>query len=193
MSDRWKGRLVRQNDKLFVQTFRGVPFAPGYPQCGDGWREIVSRLVQRFAAASSAARFTEIREHHGFLVVIWKSLGPLLPEVELGLEQAVALATARSACTCSRCGGEGRLFSDGVRLATSCASHGKGNPVPVIAGFHDRYLLRSLVEGRSRLIRCRYDRISDAFVEVAESAGDGHASATLPLSGPAAHVAKGLH
>jgi hypothetical protein len=50
----WQEQLIRRHPNLFVRAFRGVPFAPGYPQCADGWQHVVTRLVERVAAASKS-------------------------------------------------------------------------------------------------------------------------------------------
>lgn len=181
MIHHWKDRLVQENERVFLQTFWAARFATGYQQCGDGWREIVSMLVQRIIQASSSVQFTEIRERHGVLLVNWKSVEQMPVKVEVGVEWAAALATARSTCACSRCGSEGRLFSDGVRLATACGSHRKGEQVPVVWGFHDVYLSRKLADVL-RLIRCRYDRGTDAFIEITQRA-DGAAAELAGFAG----------
>ena len=37
----WQQELVQLHPEMFVRTYRGVPFAPGYPSiCGEGWRDI---------------------------------------------------------------------------------------------------------------------------------------------------------
>jgi hypothetical protein len=52
------------------------------------------------------------------------------------------LAVARSACTCEICGAEGRLYSRRGWLATRCAEHAAGDPVPVRPCFEDAHFLR---------------------------------------------------
>jgi len=167
MNEDWKRKLVEANTELFVRTLRGVPFAPAFPICCDGWRELVTRLVKRVANAASGypVQFTQIIEYQGSLRVQWMTRSSLPKPIELALEEAVARAEARSACTCSNCGAQGRLFSDGARLFTACATHRRGISVPSVRGFHDVYLVRAIVGGKSALVSRHYDRATDAFVD----------------------------
>jgi hypothetical protein len=164
----WQMRLIRRYPHLFVQSFRGVPFAPGYPRCSDGWQAIVTRVAERIANASkgSSVQFTQLLEEHGMLRVHWTSKSEIPQRVELKIEEAVALAEARSLCTCVDCGAEGRLFANDFLLFPACKAHRRGTPVPVISGFHDVFLRRAIVRDRSALVHVRYDWASDAFVDI---------------------------
>jgi hypothetical protein len=168
MTGDWRRELVDSNPGLFVRTIRGVPFAPGCPICGNGWKELVERLVKRVASVSShyPVQFTQIAEYQGSLRVHWTARSELPKTVEVALAEVVARAEARSACTCSDCGAAGRLFSDGVHLFTACNIHQRGISVPAVRGFHDVYLIRALHGEKSSLVSRRYDRASDTFVEV---------------------------
>jgi hypothetical protein len=164
----WQERLIRRYPHLFVRSFRGEPFAPGYPRCGDGWQDILSRLAERVAASAttSAVHFTHIVAEHGALRVHWTSTSELPQRMALQIEEAVALAEARSLCTCMDCGAEGRLFASDFLLFPACKAHQRGAPVPVISGFHDVFLRRGIVRDRSVLVSVRYDWPSDAFVDI---------------------------
>jgi hypothetical protein len=164
----WQERLIRSYPTLFVRTFRGVEYSPGYPMCSDGWQHIVSRLAERVDAASegTAVHFTQIIEFHGMLRIHWTSLSELPQWTELSIEEAVSLAEARSVCSCVDCGAEGRLFASNFLLFPVCERHRRGTPVPDIRGSHDVYVRRSIVGGRPTLVRCRYDRVLDAFVDL---------------------------
>ena len=174
----WQERLIRRYPHLFVQSFRGVPFAPGYPRCSDGWQAIVTRAAERIAKASkgSSVQFTQLLEQHGMLRVHWTSKSELPQQVELTIEEAVALAEARSACTCIDCGAEGRMFASDFLIFPACKVHERGVPVPVISGFHDVYVRRGIVGGRSALVHRRYDRTLDAFVDLRPG--------PVPMEGP---------
>jgi hypothetical protein len=77
------------------------------------------------------------------------------------------LAEARSFCTCEICGVPGRLYDRGGWLATACADHARGEPVPVKVGCENLHVVRKVVEGAVRIVSCRrYDRKADAFVNV---------------------------
>lgn len=168
MTSGWAETLIRRYPGLFVRTFRGVPYSPAYPVCAEGWKDIVVRLVERVSEAGHdrGVRFTQIREQHAMLHIQWSSQSELPTEVELAIAEAIGLAEARSICTCAECGEEGRLFSDGFRLFTACEGHATGIPIPTLPGVHDVCIVRAMVEGRQRLVQRRYDRASDAFVEL---------------------------
>lgn len=164
----WQEKLVRRYPSLFVRSFRSVPFAPGYPRCHDGWQHVVTRLVERVAAASKdgTVYFTHIVAEHGALRVHWNSRSELAPRVALKVEEAVGLAEARSLSTCIECGAEGRLFASDFLLFPACKDHQRGTPVPVVSGFHDVFVRRGIVRDRPALVHVRYDWASDAFVDV---------------------------
>jgi hypothetical protein len=164
----WQQMLVDEHPKLFVRSFRNVPFSPGYPNCSDGWQDIVARLVTRVSRAAHgySVHFAQIREQYGVLRVHWSTRAELPRGLELGIEEAVALAEARSSCTCTRCGAAGRLFSHGTRLLTVCPKHAEGIPVPVARGHQDGvHAVRVAVSGTTMIVCRRYDREADAFVE----------------------------
>lgn len=165
----WEQALIRSHQKLFVRSFHGAPFVPGYPKCGPGWRHIVIKLVDRVsnATANYPVRFVRISEKWGRLEIYWTARVDLPQEVEHAVEEAVALAEAASACTCSSCGAEGRLFSDCGWLVTSCADHARGTPVLTPLGFANAHIVKEYVEMDIPIARCRrYDRTLDAFVDV---------------------------
>jgi hypothetical protein len=164
----WQHQIIRRYPNLFVRSFRGVPFAPGYPRCGDGWQRIVTRLVERVAAASktSVIHFTQIVEEHGMLRIHWASRSELPQRVAFKVEEAVALAEAGSLCTCIDCGAEGRRYASDFLVVPLCTVHQRGTAVPIISGFHDVFLRRGIVRERSALVNVRYDWASDVFFPV---------------------------
>jgi hypothetical protein len=164
----WQQILVESHPELFVRTFRGLLFAPGYPVCPVGWQDIVKRLVERVSAASSGypVHFTRIQEEYGVLRVHWRARAEPPIQVERAIDEAVALASARSACTCGTCGATGRLFCHGSRLLTACTEHAQGVPVPTSPGLEDVHIVRAVIGGRSTVAFRRYDWITDSFVEL---------------------------
>jgi hypothetical protein len=162
----WQEKLVSHHKEVFLRSFRGVPFAPGFPTCPDGWREIVATLVQRVAVAAVGypVHFSEISEKYGALRVYWAAEARLPERMERTIEHAVALAEARSQCTCASCGAEGRLVSSGGWLFTACSQHARGAPVPVQWGMENLHIVRGSGDG---IITCqRYDRANDRLVDV---------------------------
>lgn len=170
MDNAWQERLVTGRPQLFIRRYRGHPFSPGYPLCADGWREIVVSLVERISEAAKEypVQFCEISEWCGRLRIYWKSESKLPARVERCIEDAIARAEARSACTCITCGAEGRLFSStGGRLLPLCSEHARGEPMPTRPGSENVHLVRIFAADKIETIKCRrYDRRLDAFVDV---------------------------
>jgi hypothetical protein len=162
----WQQDLVDRHRDVFVRSYRGVAFSPGYPCCGDGRRDIVARLVERVSVAAAGHRihFTQIWECHGVLRVHWRAESEIPVEVDSAISEAIALAEARSACSCSKCGAEGILFSSGTRLLTLCPEHAAGIPVPVASGLENVHVVREVIGTKSAIRVRRYDRALDAFV-----------------------------
>ena len=92
----WQHQIIWRYPNLFVRSFRGVPFAPGFPRCGDGWQRIVTRLVERVAAASKASviHFTHIVEEHGMLRIHWVSRSELPQRVAFKVEVLISFQMA---------------------------------------------------------------------------------------------------
>jgi hypothetical protein len=169
MNETWQQMLVDTYPKLFIRSFRGVPFAPGFPSCGGGWCDIVTKLVVRVSAAAVRypMHFTQILEKHGRLTIYWKAEANLPKHVEHAIDEAIELAEARAACTCVTCGVEGQLFSSGSCLFTACPNHARGVPVPVRPGLEDLHVVRGFVGDDTHSVACRrYDRLHDQFVDL---------------------------
>jgi hypothetical protein len=168
--DTWQQMLVDTYPKLFVRSFRGVKFSPGFPTCGDGWCDILTKLVERVSAAAVGypMHFTQILERYGRLTIYWKAEANLPKRAEHAVEEAIALAQARSACTCVDCGAKGQLFSNGSCLFTACPDHARrGVPVPALHGTEDLHIVRAFVGDDIHIVAWRrYDRVHDQFVHI---------------------------
>ncbi len=165
----WQQLLIANHPQLFIRSFRGLPFSPGYPLTPDGWREIVTKVADRVseAAAGHSVYFCQISERYGRLRIYWNAESALPRRVERSIEEVIALAEARSSCSCATCGAEGRLFATGGLLLTACAAHARGEPVPTHPRLENVHLSRRFVGADIDSVECcRYDRRSDAFVEV---------------------------
>jgi hypothetical protein len=165
----WQQLLIGSNPHLFIRSFRGLPFAPGYPSCPDGWREIVVTMVERvsFAARGYPVQFTQISQKFGTLRIYWIAEATLPKPAERAVEESIALAEARSACTCAKCGAAGRLFCAGGLLLPACPAHVRGEPLPARGGLENVYFLREIVGDDISVIACRrYDRARDAFIDL---------------------------
>jgi len=132
----WQRALVERYPHLFMHGSGSGSYAPGYPATGDGWRELIERAIERIdAAGNDRIRITQIKEKFGTLRVYFDILGGASEEEENAIKEAVALAEARSSCTCEHCGAEGRLYEAGSWLQTACPDHARGQAVPVRPGF----------------------------------------------------------
>jgi hypothetical protein len=164
----WRFGLLDEHRDLFGST-RIVPvLAPGYPRCGPGWRPLLDSACTRIQAAlvaGDSVEILQIREKNGALRLYWR--GKLSRRSQLEVEEAVALAEARSACTCDQCGKEGRLLSRGRDLMTRCSIDSPEEAVPLRQKSENIYLVRvGKARGSRAFACCRYDRASDTFIEL---------------------------
>jgi hypothetical protein len=162
----WRDALVSKHRLLFEDENGNCS---GYPTTGDGWRELVERAVDRIAAAIGKGKLTivQIKQKYGSLRLYHSSTFHLDEAAQDSVEEAVAFAEARSACTCEVCGDQGRLFERGDWLATACEKHAVGQSVPVPAGWENVHIVRKFEAGHPRTIACRrYVRATDTFEDV---------------------------
>lgn len=165
----WQEALIVRHPRLFLsgsdQTVSGYPFV------GDGWRDLIERAADRIAgvlaaAPSGSVTIVEIKEKLATLRMYWTGAG-LEQAAEDAIAEAVALAEARSACTCETCGRPGVLHQTGGQLLTACSEHAMGKPVPVMPGWANIHLVRGTRDGKSAILLCRrYDRETNSFVDV---------------------------
>jgi hypothetical protein len=163
----WRVELIEAHQHLFAPPCDAA-FAPrGVPECGPGWHDLLNRLCVRIRKATRANgdfRFSQIKEKYGTLRVYWD--GRLSPEATVQVEEAIALAEARSATSCEVCVKPGRLHG-GAWLTTRCAAHAEGRaPVEVKPGLENIYIVSYDAGDRSQVTCRRYDRDTDSFTEV---------------------------
>jgi hypothetical protein len=164
----WRTDLIKAHPRLF-HARAGVPQAArGYPACGDGWRELLNSACAKIDAAISEGEsfnVLQIKEKWATLRFFWR--GSLSTEAEAKIVEAVTLAEARSACTCSQCGEEGRVYRAGGLLITRCSLHAKGQPVELTAGLENVHIVRRVVAGQFRGVTCSlYVRATDTFIDL---------------------------
>jgi hypothetical protein len=164
----WRTDLIRTHPKLFHAP-AGVPqAAKGYPACGNGWRDLVYRACAKIdtaVAGDESFRVLLIKEKLATLRFFWR--GNLSTEAEAKIVEAVTLAEARSACTCSQCGEEGRLYRAGGLLMTRCSLHAKGQPAELTAGLENVHIVRRIVAGQFWGVTCsRYVRATDTLIDL---------------------------
>jgi len=140
----WRIELIEKHPKLFHPPVRKPEATQGYPICGDGWRDLLERLCTKIEAAIAESggwlRVLQIEEKYGTLRFYWR--GELSDESRTKVEEAIALAEARSACTCEKCGEEGRLYRHGRMWMTRCPAHAKGDPVRIEGGLESFHVIR---------------------------------------------------
>jgi hypothetical protein len=167
----WQDDLVARHPTLFLLTENGQTYTPGWPTVDDGWRELVETAVGRIADAVSVApparvAIVQIKTKYGTLRLYWHGKD-MDAATEHAVEEAVALAEARSACTCENCGRVGVLHARGDWLSTACPDHARGEPVPVAPGFENLHIVQTFNAGRYPIASCRrYVRETDSFVDV---------------------------
>jgi hypothetical protein len=164
----WQSDLIERYPRLFNVAQHGGTYTPGYPECGQGWRDLLQRACARIRAAVQADggsfKFTQVKEKYGTARLYWE--GALSEEAEAKVDEAVDLAEARSACTCEQCGKPGRLFNRGGWLMTACDEHGKGEPVAERRDFEQIHVVYRIVDGQPVAFGRRYDRSTDSFVYI---------------------------
>src|ERR1700726_3562021 len=107
----WRVKLIQAPPRLFGIPFGRPDAAQGYPTCEEGWRDLLERCCARIEAAlaeGGALRVVQIKQKFGALRFYWS--GGLPDAAKVKVDEAIALAAARSACTCEICGAEGRLY-----------------------------------------------------------------------------------
>lgn len=164
----WRVELVERHRDIFQPPADFPGAAQGSPECDCGWRDLLNRMCVRIRTAvqtdGGAFKFSQIKSKYGTLRVYWD--GKLSAEAGAQVEEAIALAEARSAVTCEVCGEEGCLRG-GAWLTTRCEAHAEGRPaVEHRSGLENVHLVRHFVDGR-RFVTCRrYDRRTDSFIDV---------------------------
>jgi hypothetical protein len=166
----WRIALIEAHANLFHPPVGHPEAASGYPSCGDGWRELVETAVGRIADAIAAApagtlRIVTVKEKFAGLRLYWQSSG-LSAEIQNAVREAVALAEARSICTCETCGEPGLLFKRGGRMLTACEEHAQGDAVAIRPGRENLHIIRRLEAGLPVVSCRRYIRETDSFIDV---------------------------
>lgn len=168
----WRDELVDRHPALFRRDNDNPKYGPlGRPSVGDGWQDLIERACAKIqtvvdAAPEASVRIDTIKQKFGGLRLYWS--GHHVPdEINHAIEEAVALAEARSVCSCETCGAPGRLFKNKGWLATACDLHAVGDPVPVRAGWDNLLVVWRVQDGKLRVASCRrYDRETDSFTDV---------------------------
>jgi hypothetical protein len=171
----WADALVERYPNLLRRRSPVGPYTANCMTVGVGWRETVEILLQRLAHIVQARPVAIVRifDNCGSLRVDTWADDAVDPELLMEVDYAIALAQARSACTCDQCGREGQLYCAGSTRTTRCAQHAVGDVTPVRPGLERVHLIHKSVGGRPGPIGAgRYDRATDAFIDVDPSTLD---------------------
>jgi hypothetical protein len=171
----WQDALVEQYPHLFRRRRPGGANKANRLMVSEGWHETVEILARRLARIVQAqpVAIVRISPNCGSLRVDTWADEAVDPELLMEVDYAIALAEARSACTCEQCDREGQLYSAGAMRTTRCAQHAVGDVMPVRPGLERVHLVRKLVGGRPGPIGAgRYDRVTDTFIDVDPSTLD---------------------
>ena len=166
----WDQRLVDSYPNFFDIEVDGKISRPGRPTCASGWADLLERALGRISAAianepEAQFKITRIKEKFGTLRLYFEA-PELSATARTEVDEAIALAEARSACTCEVCGNEGRLYKTDRWVLTVCERHAEGEPVPIEAGSAN---VRTEWAARNgKLLACarRYDRANDRFIAI---------------------------
>jgi hypothetical protein len=170
----WQAALLKRYPHLFDATIGCTIQSPGFSEIGCGWQDLLETAVGRIAAAvadqrTGTLRIGQMKSKYGTLRIYLD--GRVNPGAHARAEEAIALACARSACTCEKCGRPGRLYDGDGWMVTACNEHAVGRPVKVRAGLENIHIVRGSQDGRAGVLTCsRYDRDSDTFIPVEPSA-----------------------
>lgn len=165
----WRQELIDAYPHLFrLERDGGDFYTPGYPTTGDGWSDLIGRAIARIAAADvgRSVRIDQIKQKFGTLRLYWSSIGAIDDETDAAIEEAIALAEARSECTCETCGAEGALHRDEGWYATACHEHARGERVEVKPGYEGIRIVETFTSDGSQVSCRRYLRETDSFVDV---------------------------
>lgn len=165
----WREDLLARYPAMFGA---GPGIRSGYPECGDGWSDLVETAVGRLAdivreRPGTGLTIGQIKSKNGTLRLYTSGTYALHDNTRSRVDLAVDLAEARSGTTCEVCGAEGSLYDDSGWFATACSDHAKGDQV---SGRDDRMnlvVVRALRHGRLTIVSCRrYVRETDSFEDV---------------------------
>jgi hypothetical protein len=163
----WRIALVEAHPRLFDRPAGNLDRATGYPTCEEGWRDLLDRMCDRMERAlreGETIRIVQIKEKFATLRCYWR--GNVAGSTTAKIMEAIALAEARSACTCEQCGAEGRLYKRGGFYLTRCVAHAEGAEVPSERDGEVVHVVRVATADGARHVRRRYDRKTDSFAEV---------------------------
>jgi len=169
----WQVAVMRAHPRLFKTI-------TDEPRLREGWRDTMERLCARIERAlleCETFQFVQIVPRFGILRAKWE--GQVSEETQARIEEALALAEARSSCTCELCGAEGEKYHTDKIIKVRCEAHAEGRPLVQASANGRLHPVRVVVPSTPRVVTVRrYDRGADAFVGPPENIE------AAPLGGP---------
>jgi hypothetical protein len=80
--------------------------------------------IDRALQDGETFEFVRIKQKFGLVRIGWE--GDVSDETRARIEEAVALAEARSSCTCEICGAEGAKYHAAKVIMVRCETHAEG-------------------------------------------------------------------
>jgi len=162
----WRIEFMRAHPRLFDFMQDEPKDTFGYPLCSEGWQDVLERLCGRIEEAlreSESFEFVRIKQKFGILRVDWE--GEISDETRACIEEALALARARSSRTCELCGAEGAKYHASDNVMVRCARHAEGRPILETGANERLHIVRVVAPTEPPVcILRRYDRDTDSFV-----------------------------
>jgi hypothetical protein len=139
----WRIEFMRAHPRLFDVMADESDLSFGYPDCGDGWRDVLERLCVRIEVVlqeGETVKCVRIQQKFGLVRIDWD--GEVSEETRARIEEAVSLAEARSSCTCELRGAEGMKYHASKKVMVRCEAHAEGRPVTATRGIGRLHLVR---------------------------------------------------
>ncbi|MDE5444399.1 hypothetical protein GWG65_23700 [Bradyrhizobium sp. CSA207] len=130
IAQNWRIEFMRAHPRLFEFMQDEPKDTFGYPLCNEGWQDVLERLCGRIEEAlrdNETFEFVRIKQKFGILRVDWE--GEVSDRTRARIEEALALAEARSSCTCELCGAEGDKYHATNKVMVPGARHAEGRPM----------------------------------------------------------------
>jgi hypothetical protein len=164
----WQEDLMNANSRLFqLQPDDNPAELDSYPACRMGWQDPLERACARISSAlmdDEVFSFDKIDKFHGALRITYNGL--LSEATRMLVNEAIALAAARSVCVCETCGAKGLLYRRGNWLSTACHEHATGRLVPEKDGYDNVHFSLHVFGDLVRICSYRqYSYESDTFVD----------------------------
>lgn len=108
VTEDWGADLMQAHPRLFEVRQGDPELSPGYPLCGEGWRDVLEQLCTRIEIAlgqNETFKFVSVGRKIGLLWIRWN--GEVSDVTRAKIEEATRLASERAISTCVICGLEG--------------------------------------------------------------------------------------